>query len=123
MNITITDHNTISEIQNEFCKNFPFLKLEFYYLPGGEYNRFEKKRSIDPEKKIGNVRIVHRNSQIIIEPYISVFELEKNFREIYGLSIGVYRKSGNVWLPSTTTDEWSLYEQNKQGEILDFIAD
>jgi hypothetical protein len=49
---------------------------------------------------------------------MTVSELEKSFTEIYGLYTQVFRKSGNIWLVTTITDNWTLNEQNQQGEII-----
>jgi len=49
---------------------------------------------------------------------LTINELEKKFREVFGLTVHIFRKSGFVWLQSTVTDGWSLREQNKQGESL-----
>jgi hypothetical protein len=32
--------------------------------------------------------------------------------------VQVFRQSGRVWLETTRTDDWTLAEQNKQGEEL-----
>ena len=49
---------------------------------------------------------------------MTVTELERQFRELYGLHVLVFRKSGKVWLETTVTDGWTLAEQNNQGEAL-----
>ena len=49
---------------------------------------------------------------------MSVKDLEQNFRDVYGLSVQILRKSGKVWLGTTVTDNWTLKEQNEQGQIL-----
>ena len=49
---------------------------------------------------------------------MTVIDLEKKFREVFGLGIQVFRKSGKAWLETTLTDNWTLEEQNRQGEAL-----
>jgi len=49
---------------------------------------------------------------------MKVSELEKIFLEDYGLNVQVFRNSGRVWLETTMTDDWTLAEQNRQGEEL-----
>ena len=46
---------------------------------------------------------------------MTVKELEKIFDERLGLSVLVYRKSGNLWLEPTMTDNWTLEQQNENG--------
>lgn len=45
---------------------------------------------------------------------MKVSELESVFTETFGLSVQVFRKLGNVWLQTTTTDNWTLAEQNQK---------
>ena len=44
-------------------------------------------------------------------------DLKNDFKAI-GLIAVLYRKSGNVWVKITLTDEWSLRMQNTEGESL-----
>jgi hypothetical protein len=49
---------------------------------------------------------------------MTVSNLEQKFRDVYGLSVQVFRRSGKAWLETTFTDGWTLEEQNSQGEDL-----
>ncbi len=46
---------------------------------------------------------------------MKVRTLENVFYETYGLKVQVFRLSGNIWLQTTSTDEWTLHEQNRKG--------
>ena len=118
MKITINDDRKIFAIQEEFGKQFPYLKLEFFSKPhksGGESSRKHIKSS---RKTLGECRTIHNTGEITITPQMTVNELEQRFADVYGLGVQVFRKSINVWLETTVTDGWSLEEQNKQGESL-----
>ena len=117
MKIKISDELNIREIQEAFHSQFPFLKIEFFRLSNPIVQPSKKNYLIDSETKIGIARSIH-SGEIYIEPQQSVCELKNIFRDRYGLSIQVSRKSGNAWIPSTTTDFWTLFEQNVQGEML-----
>ena len=79
----------------------------------------EKKNMIIPDHKtVGECRRIHKSSSIAITPRMKVSQLENIFIEQYGLSVQVFRKSGRVWLETTMTDDWTLAEQNRQGEEL-----
>jgi hypothetical protein len=43
---------------------------------------------------------------------MTVGELEQSFRDIYGLATQVFRKSGNNWIETTETVDWTLEKQN-----------
>ena len=44
---------------------------------------------------------------------MKVAELENDFSGQFGLQVQVFRKSGEVWLQTTKTDNWTLIEQNQ----------
>ncbi|MEI8136499.1 MAG: hypothetical protein WCH21_04145 [Bacteroidota bacterium] len=75
-----------------------------------------------PSKTLGECRTIHDSGTITITPQMTVADLEQNFRDIYGLSAQVFRKSGKVWLETTVTDVWTLEEQNSQGESLSKLS-
>ena len=118
MKIAINDHRKIFAIQEEFNTTFPYLKLEFFsksHKPGGASPKtLIKNNSIT----LGECRTVHHKGDITIIPEMTVFDLEQNLSDVYGLGVQVFRKSGKTWLETTVTDNWTLAEQNKQGEDL-----
>lgn len=112
----ITDDKKISEIQAEFRKKFPYLKLEFYALPHTEGEISANSAHIDADKTVGEVRTIHNDGELSINGNLKVSTLEGNFRDIYGLNVQVFRRSRKIWLQTTATDEWTLTEQNTLGE-------
>jgi len=48
---------------------------------------------------------------------MTVAELVQNFRDVYGLSVRVFRRSGRLWLGTNVTGNWTLYEQNMQASL------
>lgn len=118
MIITINDKRKIHAIQEKFTELFPYLKLEFFSKPhkskGGTAKKFMKSGS----KTIGECRTVHKEGTITITPQMTVAQVEDTFRDVYGLSAQVFRKSGKIWLQTTVTDGWTLEEQNSQGKAL-----
>lgn len=118
MTIKITDNKIISDIQKEFNNIFPFLKIEFVAKFPGKSSGSEKILPIDRSKKICESRKIRNRGDITIDPKQTVAELECAFKEYYGFSVQVFRKSGNTWLQSTITEDWTLMEQNEHGEAL-----
>ncbi len=117
MKIVINDRKTGKIIQKEFNDTFPFLKIEVFSRSpqpgGGTAKRFMLERY----KTIYECRAIHNNGELEIVPEMTVTELEKSFSNMFGLSVQVFRKSGKVWLETTTTDHCTLEEQNKLGEM------
>lgn len=122
MELIINDHRKIVAIQEEFNKLFPYLKLEFFSKPhvkgGGTSKKFIKHNS----KTLEECRTLHNSGGITVVPGMTVAELEQNFGNVYGLGVQVFRKSGRSWLETTVTDNWTLEEQNRQGEELSSLS-
>ena len=118
MKIVINDRRKISAIQNDFNEMFPYLRLEFFSKPHDVGGSSPKKMMKHPSKTLGECRTIHKSGSILITPRMTVSGLEQNFREVYGLAVQVFRRSGKAWLETTVTDSWTLEEQNRQGEDL-----
>ena len=118
MRIHITDKRKISAIQKEFSELFPYLKIEFFIKSHKIYG-VSSKKSIRPVfSTIGECSSTHKSGSLSISPMTTVAELEQNFKNAFGLSAQIFRKSGKAWLETTVTDGWTLDKQNKQGEAL-----
>jgi hypothetical protein len=119
MKIHISDKRKISAVQEEFSERFPYLRLEFFSIPHNISKSSNVVATIIPHyKTIGESRKMHKNSTISITHGMKVSQLEKIFKDDFGLYVQVFRKSGRVWLETTMTDDWTLAEQNHQGEEL-----
>ena len=46
-------------------------------------------------------------------------ELEEIFETNFGLHVQIFRKSGKIWLETSTTDGWTLNQQNEEGKLLE----
>jgi hypothetical protein len=112
MKLDIRPDMQISEVQRKFNSQFPYLKLEFYK------NRRDMSagRLMNRSKQIGEAEEVITDSYLEIEPGMTVKELESNLAKIFTLSVQVFRKSGNTWLQTTMTDNWTLQRQNEHGK-------
>lgn len=120
--VVINDKMKIYSIQEEFNAAYPYLRLGFCSKPkcvtgASFYNLMENKN-----KTLGEIRRTNSLRGIIILPTMSVADLERGFKEVYGLNVLLYRKSGKAWLETSVTDSWSIEEQNMQGEALSKLA-
>ena len=118
MRIDISASKTINEIQEEFHGLFPYLKLEFFKRPHKSGTASPKNLIHDHRQTLAECGVSVENGSIAIIPGMSVNELEQHFLNQFGLSVQVFRKSGNVWLETSVTDKWSLEKQNLQGREL-----
>jgi len=113
MEIHINQTKTLKSIQEEFESSFPYLKMEFYNDAHSEREGSHKRNALDSNLTIGAVQKHEFLGTIRIDELTKVSEVENIFAKNLGLSAQVFRKSGNLWLQTTTTDNWTLAEQNQ----------
>jgi len=94
---------------------FPGLKLEFYAKSHAEGEGSPVQERLDGNQRLSEVRTVHTEGDLAIDPEMSVSEFEQLFADRYGLNAQVFRRSGNLWMQTTSTDSWSLAQQNRKG--------
>ena len=117
----ITSNRLISEIQNEFNKAFPFLKLEFFNNKSFLHSKFSASQIVSPNRKIGDSMLNKTDGEIEIEETMKVNVLERLFQDHFSLAVQVFRKSGNLWLETTITDNWTLLQQNNHGREISTV--
>lgn len=111
----IDNSKKIKDLQAEFHKDFPYLKLEFYKGAHQKGEASPARQQLDNEQLVGNVRSVQREGSLLIRQEMTVSELERQFLENFGLNAQVFRRSGTLWLQTSATDNWTLAEQNRKG--------
>ncbi len=115
MIMIISDNVTLQDIAFEFHRIFPGLKLEFYAQAHEEGEGSPVKERLDPGSSLKQAGKVTTEADLEFDPEMSVSELEQMLAERYGLNAQVFRKSGNLWMQTTSTDHWSLAQQNRKG--------
>ncbi|MBN8836729.1 MAG: hypothetical protein J0I09_05695 [Sphingobacteriia bacterium] len=118
MQLEINDMMNIGSLQYEFNKLFPYLKLEFYEKDHANNKKVIPKNIYNNSRLLKEFIVSRNHPQFIIAPEMTVQQLAESFAKYYSLITKVFRRSGNVWLSTSVTDGWSLYEQNKQGELI-----
>lgn len=117
MEIALTDLKTIKEVQAEFHSKYPYLKLEFYKHSHRTGEASPTNLKVPPSVLVGKIRngVKGKASEtdVSIHGNMKVSTLEEMFQDRFGLSVQVFRKSGDVWLQTTKTDDWTLSEQNE----------
>jgi hypothetical protein len=116
MHLQITPNRLISDIQKEFNKAFPFLKLEFFNKHSLSHSDYSVSQLVPHNRKLGDTQLPITDGDIEIAEEMRVNELEKIFKDKFGLAVQIFRKSGNLWLETTMTDNWTLQQQNNHGK-------
>ena len=122
MVIQIAESRHISDLQYEFNQAFPYLKIEFFKKQHGVEKPSPAQRMFSQKSLVGDARVIKEEGSLEINEKMTVAELEQAFWNRFGLSVQVFRKSGNLWLETTMTDKWTLGQQNEHGkEITDSV--
>jgi glycerol-3-phosphate O-acyltransferase len=123
MTIRISKTRTFKELQQDFNNLFPFLKIEFFKrghaIEEGS-NAQKMIRSSQLQDVTGSVK---EEGLLEIQPTMTVADFEQTLLNRFGLAIQVFRKSGNLWLETTMTDQWSLKQQNEHGREISSPAE
>lgn len=115
MKLFIEAGSKVDDVKKIFSNSYPFLKIELYKKPFNNGRFGIKKQQLAPTESL--FKFVHalEKAAIDIGNNITVAELENQFADI-GLIAEVFRKSGNVWIESSLTDNWTLLQQNSEAE-------
>lgn len=113
MKLFIEKESMVDDIKKLFCARYPYLKIEFYKKP---FCNVSVKKEIIPVN-IPLIQHAHQSSKAVINigRNITVADLE-NYFSLLGLKAEIFRKSGNVWVETSLTNNWTLDQQNKEGE-------
>ena len=116
MLVHIFPSRLISEVQKEFNALFPFLKLEFFRHKNYAEPDYSAQSIIPHNRKIAEGQAAITDGKIDITPDMKVIELENMLKKDFSLAAQVFRRSGNLWLETTMTDNWTLEQQNEHGK-------
>jgi hypothetical protein len=116
MQLSIHGDRLISDVQKEFNSAYPFLKLEFFRNGQEKQNMYSAIQRISQHHKLKDCwKVKKDNGFVDVDESMTVLELENAFMDEFGLSVQVFRKSGNIWLETTMTDHWTLKRQSDHG--------
>ncbi len=111
MKIDIKDNLTINDIKNVFSDAFAGLKIEFVKHNHQSGVGSAKSEIIEGNPKLWEIRKFHTEFSIEINEDQLVEEVEAMFHNKFGLNVQLFRKSGNVWIETVNTDNWTLKDQ------------
>ncbi len=109
MKLCIEKGKPVRNIQKEFNELYPFLKIEL------------------TEKEQPSTKVISDNNFLDNSEYVNisgtrtVAELEADFKNSFNLPIQVFRRAGSLWIETSLTHDWSLEQQNKEGELFSNI--
>lgn len=115
MTIRIDKTRTFKELQEDFNAQFPFLKIEFFKRGHAIEEGSSASKMIRTNQQLKENNAIKEEGQLDVSPSTTVASFEQELLSRFGLAIQVFRKSGNLWLETTMTDQWTLGQQNEHG--------
>jgi len=116
MRLQISPNRLVSEVQKDFNTIFPFLKIEFFRKKSPQQADLPAAHIVPHNQKIGNAQSTISDGDVEINADMKVKDIEKLFKEQFSLMAQIFRRSGNLWLQTTMTDNLTLAQQNEHGK-------
>ena len=116
MELKLFRNTTIRELKKQFSKNFSFLKLEFFFKKHRKEEGSAIQQKIADDTCLSDLSFVFREGLFYFTKSTAVNEFEQRLQKEFGLPVQVFRRSGDLWLETTRTDNLSLQKQNSMGE-------
>ena len=112
----IIDQNTLlSDIQAAFSNEFQHLRIEFYRTHHDTGEGSAEREKLASDVRVGDISNAGTSGGLNLNDRQTISEFEKMLLKMFGLNVQVFRRSGNLWLQTTTTDNWTLEEANRKG--------
>jgi len=115
VSVTINENQSLKSIKTAFNSQFPHLKVEFFSEAHGVGEASSPKAMYDENLLLKDIRSIKESGDFSVNGNTSTSSFESGFFNHFGVTIQVFRKSGNIWLQTTTTDDWTLDEQEAKG--------
>ena len=113
MLLSIDDNKTIAELQEKFNECFPLLCLKFYKKAHGRKEPSAEEDLISPQTRVGSIRKKHDSGVLDIKSWQTVHKIEADLKKKFDLNVQVFRKERNEWIQTTSTDKYTLSEQEE----------
>ena len=113
MHIQLHDNITLKEIKNVFSDYYPYLKLEFYSKTHLLYESSNERDILPDDKRLKDIKEIHIDGVIDIQPTEKVADLEFEFQRRFGLPVQVLRMEQGEWRQTTGMDVFTLKDVNQ----------
>lgn len=122
MKFDLSPEKTLGAVQSEFAESFPGLKLAFFTKPHHAFKGSAAKFLIqEPKKLLGELSEDMKSGYLVLEHQMPTWQVERLFEEEFGLHVQVFRRSGNIWLETSVSDNLTLEEQQSKARSSDHI--
>lgn len=113
MVIVIKKDMQVKDLKKQFHAYYPQMKIEVFRtthdVEGGNSKANLISNDVSLSELTGGLE-----GEVEFVGSISVAEFEQRFADGFHLNIQVFRKSGDVYIETTKTDDWSLDQEHKE---------
>ncbi len=110
MKISISGITLLSEIQQSFHSQFSMLSLAFFKRSHAAGEANTKSDKLNNALSVSETSGINVSVSFEFTPAMTVGEFEKQMEDFLNLHTQVLRKSGDVWLQTTNSDQKTLQE-------------
>lgn len=105
----------IGKVREAFNRAYPYLKVEFGNIGNIPLSSSDGDLS-DTEEFVhdGARNVLEKDVQL--SDHMKVSELETSLQQLFGTPVQVFRKSGNFWMETRMSKNWTLKQQNDHGK-------
>jgi hypothetical protein len=114
----IRKNTTLKELQAEFRREFPYLKIEFFDRAHSRGEASDLSFQLDVDQTVAQAYPECREGELVLHSDMRVGDFEAEMQEKFNIFVQVYRKSYERWLQTWATDIWTLGEQDYRSRIL-----
>lgn len=119
MKITIDSTTSIKDVKKAFNEQYNELRIDFFIDQNNDGNYTHDEKVVSFEKKLVDIATKRPSDERIEVDFsgsVTVGDLEEVFEKNWGLIAQVFRKRGNSWLMTSSTDHFTLDALQKQSE-------
>ena len=118
----IQQDSDIRTVREHFCEWYPYLRINFFRNKNNGQTITSQSIVFSDTTKLNEINPGFSGGVIEIFDEMSILEFENEFFRRYGMSVQLSRKSGNLWLDTVKTNQWTLKEQDEHGKAISPIS-
>jgi hypothetical protein len=107
----ITSETHLLNIQFYFTEQFPKLKLDFFKTKHDRKELSSLNDEVMEDLKVKDSNPYFTEKTLLLLSTETVSEFEQRMENEFGLHVQVMRKSHDIWIQTSVTDDWTLAKQ------------
>ena len=111
MQILVRQGDRITAFQRKFREMFPYLRIEFAM----DRKDGPAKNGMDDLLQFSS-KDQSSDKALVLTTETNFADLAADFQQMFGLNAKLYRKVSTSWIETIHTHNWSLQDQNNQGQ-------